>query len=261
MSSQLLDILFRSEKRKNILLMLQSGPREANSLLKDLKTTRQSMLPQIKILEDSHLVSHYEDIYELTRIGKLLVDEMIPLLGTLDVLDTDIDFWGKRNLDFCSSHLLKRLNEMKGCCILKPSLVNMYEINKDFIESSRTSRSLYFIFTFTHPELPPLISEFIESGKDTWIIVTKELYQKLKEEHPERVQRFIESGKVRYHVYQKDIKLSSFSLNDSCMILRLLTDDGSYDYKQIKCCNPISLQWGKDLFEYYLKDSTLITEI
>lgn len=261
MSSQLLDILVRSEKRKNILLMLQEGPRETTSLLDSLKTTRQSLLPQIKILEDSHLVSHYEDIYELTRVGKLLVDEMTPLLDTLDVIDIDIDFWGRHNLDFCPSHLLNRFDEMKGCCIVKPSLVNMYEINKDFIELSKTSRSLYLIFTFTHPEFPPLISEFIESGKDAWIIITRGLYQKLKEEHPERVQRFIDSGKVRYYVYPKAIELSSFTLNDSCMILRLLTDDGFYDYKQVKCCNPVSLQWGKELFEYYLKDSVLITEI
>lgn len=261
MDTRLLDVLFRSEKRKNMLLLLQNGPLETTELLKNLNTNRQALLPQIKILENSYLVTHYEDSYELTSIGKLIVSRMKTLLGTVDLLDTDIDYWGKRNMDFCHPFLLERIHELSSCCIVKPSLVNLYEINKDFIEMCGRSKDLYFIFTFTHPEIPPLVSQFIERGMNTHIIITRELHQKLKKEHSERVQRFIDSGKVRYYIYQGDIKLFSFTLNDDCMILRLLTEDGSYDYKQAVCCNPHAIKWGKELFDHYLKDSTLISEI
>lgn len=80
MSKQMIDVIFSSEKRKSILLMLQDGPEEMDFFLKSLDTTRQSLLPQIRVLEDHHLVFHYDDTYELTTIGKLIVDKMIPLV-------------------------------------------------------------------------------------------------------------------------------------------------------------------------------------
>jgi predicted transcriptional regulator len=47
-------------------------------LVKALNTTRQALLPRVRTLEDHYLVSHDRDTYELTSIGKLIVDEMIP---------------------------------------------------------------------------------------------------------------------------------------------------------------------------------------
>ncbi|WP_366931319.1 hypothetical protein [Methanolobus sp.] len=111
MKKLILDVIFKSEKRKNTLIILQEGPTEMENLLKYLETTRQALLPQTKILEDNYLVTHYNDTYELTIIGKLIVNEMIPLLDTIKLLDIDINYWGTRNLNFIPPHLLKILNE------------------------------------------------------------------------------------------------------------------------------------------------------
>jgi predicted transcriptional regulator len=106
MKKPLLDVIFASEKRKNALLLLQEGPRQMKALLTSLGTTRQALLPQMRMLEDHYLISHYEDTYELTTIGKLVVDKMAPLVSTLNVLDNDLDYWGTHNIDFIPAHLL-----------------------------------------------------------------------------------------------------------------------------------------------------------
>jgi predicted transcriptional regulator len=108
MKKSLLDVIFMSEKRKGVLLLLQKGAQEMEDLLVSLKTTRQALLPQIRVLEDHYLVAHYKDVYELTTIGKLIVDEMKPLVDTITVLDSDINYWGSHNLDFIPSLLLQR---------------------------------------------------------------------------------------------------------------------------------------------------------
>jgi predicted transcriptional regulator len=62
-------------------------------ILRSLDTNRQALLPQIRVLEEHYLVNHQNDVYKLTTIGKLLVDEMVPLLDIIEVLDIDIDYW------------------------------------------------------------------------------------------------------------------------------------------------------------------------
>lgn len=115
MKKRLLDVLFASEKRTNVLLFLQDGAKEMATLLELLDTKRNSLLPQMKILEEHHLIIHYNDTYELTTIGKLIVDDMIPLLDKTDVIDIDVDYWGSRDLDFIPPHLLEKIGHLKNC--------------------------------------------------------------------------------------------------------------------------------------------------
>ncbi|AFV22224.1 hypothetical protein Mpsy_0011 [Methanolobus psychrophilus R15] len=143
MKKMLIDILFMSEKRKETLLLLQDEAKEMEDLLRLLKTNRQSLLPQIRMLEEHYLVNHSKDTYELTTIGKLIVNEMAPLVSTTEVLDMDIDYWGAHNLGFIPSHLLERINELQKCKVLKPNVIEMFEINKDFVESAMKSNSIY----------------------------------------------------------------------------------------------------------------------
>jgi predicted transcriptional regulator len=49
MKKPLLEIVFMSEKRKGVLLLLQDGAKEMEFLLKSLNTTRPALLPQMKI--------------------------------------------------------------------------------------------------------------------------------------------------------------------------------------------------------------------
>ncbi|WMW22966.1 winged helix-turn-helix domain-containing protein [Methanolobus mangrovi] len=260
MKKSLLDVLFKSQKRKNMLIMLQEEPKKMETLLKTLKTTRQALLPQTKILQDNYLVTHYNDTYELTTIGELIVDKMTPLLDTIDFLDIDIDYWGTHNLDFIPPYLLKRLNENKNAEIISPSLVSMYEINKDFIEQAHSSGSLYFIFTFMHPSFPPTVYKFIDNNIDVSIIITKELLRKIKTEYYDDLKNHLMHENIKFYLYEQDIKIGSFALSDYHLILRLLSKDNEYDNKQLFFSDPKALQWGKDLFDYYLKDATLIAE-
>ncbi|TGC09437.1 helix-turn-helix transcriptional regulator [Methanolobus halotolerans] len=108
MMKSLIDVVFMSEKRKDVLLLLQDGTKEMKVILETLNTTRQALLPQIRILEEHHLVTDSDDTYELTTIGKLIVNDMVSVLSILNVFDVDVDYWGTRNLDFIPSHLLRR---------------------------------------------------------------------------------------------------------------------------------------------------------
>jgi len=127
----LLDIIFASEKRKNVLLLLQDGPKKMEFLLKSLHTNRQALLPQIRILDNHYLITHSHDVYVLTTIGKLIVDEMIPFLDTVESLESDIDYWGNHSLDFIPFHLLERISELGHCIDVCMSVPRFHDPPKD----------------------------------------------------------------------------------------------------------------------------------
>lgn len=260
MKKKLLDVLFMSEKRKQALRLLKDGAKETEYLLKSIGTTRQLFLPQIKMLEEHHLVIHYDDTYELTQIGKLIVDEMSFLLDTIDVLDYDIDYWGGNNFDFIPPHLLKRLNELGDCKIIDPGLAKAFAINKEFIENANKSSSLYLISTYIHPSIFSLISQLIEKDVSISFILSKELLQIFENEQHDELKHFIASEKVKFYLYNGDLRFLSLSLCDNLFILRSLSINNEISNKQILGNDPNSCQWAKELFDYYLEDSTLLYE-
>jgi len=261
MKKPLIDVIFASEKRKNILLFLKEGPQEMEHLLTSLDTNRQAILPQIRILEEHYLVSHTKDTYELTNIGKLLVDEVAPLVNTTEVLDIDIDYWGTHNLDFIPPHLLKRMNELGKCNIINPCISKMYEIHNNFHEATLLSESVFVVTTFMFPNFSMLSSELISRNITMHAIISTDLLDKMRNVDRAYFADLIKNKLFHFFVYSKKMDFISFAYNDHNLMLGLLTNSGDFDNKYVLCQGSCVLYWGKELFDYYLKDSVPITEI
>ncbi|MDD4247946.1 MAG: ArsR family transcriptional regulator, partial [Methanosarcina sp.] len=60
MNPNLLDLILFSEKRKDFLLLLKEGPKNAQEILDRLQVPRTALLPQIKKLKEQNLVIHDE---------------------------------------------------------------------------------------------------------------------------------------------------------------------------------------------------------
>ncbi|KXS42921.1 MAG: hypothetical protein AWU59_1389 [Methanolobus sp. T82-4] len=261
MSKSLIDIIFTSEKRKCALLLLKDGPLKMDSLLSSMETKRQALLPQMKVLTDNHLIYHHGDEYELTVIGEMIVDKISPLLNTVNLFDTDIDYWGSHDIDFIPPHLLERVYELGQGRVIKPSIADFYEVNTKIVETTMKSKSMRIISSFIHPDSFNKIEGFVASGVEITIIITRELYEKLRVEHYDEFKLLLENEKIRILLYPDKIGFIAFTQNAYCNFFRLLLKEGLYDNMLLFFCNPEALEWGNEFFEFYLKDSTPINEI
>jgi predicted transcriptional regulator len=106
-----------------------------------------------------------------------------------------------------------------------------------------------------------LLSDLIDEGVNLSLIFDSCLYSKIKRDNLDKLRKLVNSQQVALYLYPRNMHLFSFKANDSCLVLRLLTNEGTYDHKQLYCCSPNAAEWGRELFEYYLKDSMPITEI
>ena len=252
--------MFKSEKRKNLLLLVHDGPKDMEIILDSLKTTRQALLPQVRILEDHHLVTHKNDTYELTHIGELIVNKMIPLLEMTGVFEKDIDYWGNHNFDFIPSSLLRQISRCEETKYIRPHITELYELNKEFHEASKKSRSHYIITTFFHPNFPQLVDDLVSNGVSLYFIVSEELQDKLLTDHYENFKTIIQNESVHVFVCSGEIEFQFISTNDYYILLALLKNNGEIDSNYMLCHDKNAHEWGKEFFEHYLKDSIPITE-
>lgn len=260
MKKPLLDVIFASDKRKKVLILLSDGSQEMNHLLTSLKTTRQALLPQIKILEEHYLINHNKDTYELTTLGKLIVDKIIPLLDTVNFFDIDVDYWGTRSFAFIPPHLLRRIGELGKCLTITPTITDIYTVHDKFYEMSKKSTFHSVITTTFYPHFPKLIYELIPHNTHANIIISRELFNKLKTEDRTELVRILDNELTHLFVYPEKIGLLSFIYNEYCIMLSPLNNDGNFDNKHVECCDQDSLNWGKELFEYYLKKSNPVNK-
>jgi predicted transcriptional regulator len=261
MKKPLLDVIFASEKRMNTLLLLHDGPKEMEYILRSLKATRQALLPQVRILEDHRLVTGSNDVYGLTHIGKLLVDKMNPLMVTLEVFNDDIDYWGTHNLDFIPPHLFERLRELGKCKEVNLTLTESYQLNQEIVRTTFMSEAFYVITSFFHPDYPAVFTDMVQKDVKLYIITTKNVVDTMRTYHYEVFDRLLNSKSFNLFVHSKEMGIQVVAHNDHCLLLRLLTSEGHIDINHMLCSSPESLVWGKELFQYYLKNSQPVTEL
>ncbi|MDW7732662.1 MAG: winged helix-turn-helix domain-containing protein [Methanolobus sp.] len=261
MKKPLHDVIFTSDKRKNILLLLQNGPRKMENLLGSLETTRQALLPQIRILKDHHLIISKNDIYQLTIIGKTTVDEMVPLLETIKAFDSNIDYWGNHKLDFIPDHLFKRFNEVRDFQTIHPGAADAYELNQDVVKASYRSKSLYILTTFCHPDFPGMFADLIDKGISVHIVMSEKSLESVKCNYSDVCSKLLKSKLFHSYTYAKEMNFQELVYNDYYVLMRLLKNNGNADINYIVSSNPDSRDWARELFECYLKESMPVTEL
>ncbi|WP_292469252.1 winged helix-turn-helix domain-containing protein [Methanolobus sp.] len=261
MKKTLLDVLFASGKRKGSLLLLRDGAKKMKDLLNALDTTRTALLPQMRILEDHYLVSHHGDTYELTTIGKLVVDKMVPLLGTTDVFDEGISYWGTRNLDFIPSYLLEKIGELKNCEIINPPITELFSIHQSLNPEYKVSSTVYIVTTILYPGFNSIFTEMLERNVTIYYIVSQELLNKIRTEYRAEFANFMKNKSLNMYVYNKEMKFLYFTFDNVHSLITILKSNGEFDNKFILCRGQSAVDWTKELFDYYLKDSVLITKL
>jgi Predicted transcriptional regulator len=261
MKKDLLDIIFNSEKRKHVLLMLYDGQKEMPFILASLDTTRPALLPQMKILKESNLICQSGDNYRLTNIGKIVVDEMKPFLNTIETLDENSNYLTTHKVGGIPEDFLKRISDIRGYNLVEPTVVNAHEMNSDYLKVALASKAVYFVFTFMHPACPWILGQLADNNINVEIIFTRDLVDKLIEGWSEEFRHYIAYDNVKFYIYEKEVGISSLTVTDAGFLLRLLFSNDEFSNKQVLCLSPQGRQWGKELFDYYLKDAKPINHV
>lgn len=243
----------------DLLLLLQDGPKEKETILEKLGISSQKLSPQLTELTQSKIVACQDDNYVLTNMGNLLVTEISSMIEVLKFFHED--YWWNHRFNSIPSFLLTRLTRIKGWNLEKLDLPAVYEYNKEIHKETLLSTSASVFISTLPPLFFELAFEMQEKKVNLSIIFDVNLFNKIKSDNAEPIKKLINSEDCKVYTYPESSDLVLFLVNDSSLIFRLLTNEGTLDNKRLINRSQEAVQWGKELFEYHLKDSTQITEI
>jgi predicted transcriptional regulator len=191
----------------------------------------------------------------------LIVDRMSPLLRTVGALGADIDYWGSHILDFITYHLLERIGEIGECNTIIPAVPETHYILKKFQESSKNSGVLYSINTFFHPNFVDIFADLVRNNVEIHFILSQDLLDDMTDNYNKIFSSLIDTNKFHFYLHPKDLGFMSLGVNKYHLMLTSLQTDGFFDNKRILCNSQTAVEWGIDIFNHYLKDSTRIDKV
>jgi len=262
MSSPLLELIFLSEKRKEILLFLKDGPKTIEEIKIHLNAGLVAILPQLKKLKENFLVLKEDDTYSLSPIGISVAGKMQEMINVLNVFGYHYEYWTSHSVECIPAFLRRRIGELSNCKFSKPpDRTHLFEPHKEFVENLTKSRRINGTASIFHPLYPSLFLNFAKMGMDVSLIVTLPIYERIRGEYEAELREFLKFKNVSFYVYSKKMELSHV-VTDRFLSLTLPFSDGTFDHKEdVLCFDSAALQWGEELFAYYRNLSDKITEI
>jgi predicted transcriptional regulator len=256
----LLNIISASDKRRNLLILLNREPREWDEIRQILNVTSTGMLPQIKILEAEHLIVRDGRKFSLTPMGKVLSTQMEPLVRTLDLLDKNRKFWREHDLSVLPPEILCSIGDLGDYQILEIPDEDFFNVNL-FLENIAQAKMIKGVAHTVHPKYPQFFLTLAKNGVDSSLILTPSVYRVIKEKYRDLLEEWLDCGNVHLSVADSEIKFS-FVVTDQNVSLSFFYNSGAFDSKRdVVSVNPSARKWGETLFAYYQKQSKKIESL
>ncbi len=259
-SSGLLSILTFSDKRKDILFLLQDSPRTLSDIKDYFDVKSPEILPRLKEMEAANLITRQEGMYWLTSLGKVSAIHYKPFLDTLTAIETNEDFWRDHDLSAIPDVLLNRIQELKECRVIRDEHEHIYDTHKTFLENILSSAHCIGFSSIFLPGHPSMFLELARSNIPISIIATPNVFFKLKSEYSIEIEEFLKFKHASFHVY--DNAKIAFMVTDRFFTLSLFFKNGTFDPRNdLIGFDSSSIKWGEDLFKYYKENSVKITNL
>lgn len=252
--NDLLNVISASDKRRNLLILLNSGPLEWDEIRQALHVTATGMLPQIKILEEESLVRRDGRTYSLTPLGKVLTCRMEPLVRALEVLDKNRKFWREHDLTVLPHEILMNIGDLGEYRIVETPDEDFFSVTP-FLEKIARAKTVRGIAHTVHPKYPDFFLNLAKNGAETSLILTPAVFRIIREHYRGMLEEWLACPNARLYVPEREIRFS-FVVTDLNVSLSFFYNSGAFDSKHdIVSDEPSAREWGESIFAYYRKGS------
>jgi Predicted transcriptional regulator len=250
--ADLLSIVTTSDKRKKLLLLLQSGPKTMDEIRSTLKVTTTGMLPQIKILSSHGLVRKVDTNYQLTELGGVIAAHLDRLLGTLAVFEQEKQFWKNHDLSGIPLPLRMRIAELSKYHIISSGEEDLYESHSEFQEQILRSTTVHGYAPILHPIYPTFFLALARKGVEISLVLTDSVFARIEKKYGDLLNEGLRYPDASLFVTVENIRLA-FIVTDRYFSTGMFFQDGRFDTKlDVTSFEPSALAWGEDLFRHIL---------
>lgn len=254
----MIDLLLRSDKRRKILLFLKEGPKNIEEITALLGSSCTAVLPQMKKLIEKGLVRQENKIYRLSTVGMIVTEKLVPLLGTIEVFENNLEYWAQKDLTGIPAFLRLKLEMLSQYEVIEPQLNRMFEPPEEFINSLKKSTEIMYFSSFFQPCFSGFDQDFLMKRTDSTFIFTKNFFERISSPHSEEYDELLLPERANLYVYDGISSLVSLTVTERFMALMLLNKKGKLDQNLLISSESEAIEWGKELFMYYREISKKI---
>ena len=200
MESSLLDVLFLSEKRKNLLLLLLDGPKNIEEIKNILDVRSSPIMTQIKILMKQELIVENNRLYKLSSIGEILVPKMKTILETFNVFDKNHDYWINQDMTSIPPEFMDNIGKLGDYIEVNPDRNHVFEYPKEVVDHLSESEKVMIASSFFLPIYPSLCIELAAKGRDITLVFTEYVYDRMLNDYKRELEHFLNMKYTRLYV-------------------------------------------------------------
>lgn len=256
----LLNLILFSGRRKDILLLLNEKPRDFGEIKESLNVTSSSIQLHLKKMKDSGLITQKNKIYSLSDIGKIIVENMQPMLSTAELLGENTEYWLSHDLSLIPEFLLERIGELGHCELLEPDAGHIFETPQILRDSILSSKEILTFAAYFHPQAPSLYTELAESGAEIALCMTESVAQRLFLNNRIEAEKLSRAMNSRLFISRRSTTIPSLIVTDKVVAFKLFENNGKLRDQLILSFGERALCWGKELFKYYMEAAEPLNE-
>lgn len=251
-----LKLLTGSETRTNILLALRDGPKNLPELVLALGVRDTTVSHSLKPLVDARIVeAPPRGQYSLTAIGQAKAILLGSMLTGLATLEENSSFWASHDLSSIPQELLVRVGQLSGGVVMRDEPPTIWAAQNAFIDAVSKATHFWGVSPILGPGYEEMILGLLARGAEVNLILTDSVFKQIDKESLETAMSY--QGFNLYTI-EDGVKVA-FTVTDSLVSIALFNPDGSYDPSEdLICESPAAVEWGRSLFERFLRSAKLI---
>jgi len=247
-----------SEKRREVLFLLQEGPKTLDEIKDHLKASSSETIHYMRKLEEKNLIHKKEERYTLTDVGGVVAANLSTFFKTLNLFEENEKFWKEHDISGIPEEFRLRLYDLRNYKIFESTPTEVFKPHDTYVQNLLKSKSIKGVSPVLHPEYPKTVVMLAEKGVDISLILTKNIFEKIKKEHKKELEKYLSFKNASLKVCNEEIKVA-FTVSDVFLSMRLFLYDGTYDfYRNVITHEKSALKWGEELFRYFEKCSAKV---
>jgi predicted transcriptional regulator len=255
---KLIQSIYSSRLKIQILLSVAGGTKTLAELREVTGSTSQAIIPKIRGLERLALIEPLEHGYVLTPTGKIVAAKIGDFILTMGELTQHKEFWAGHDIDGIPHPFLGEIGELYDSEVKFDTTSNMFHVYSSFVKVLREGSYIHGISSVMSPEVADVLMERVVAGIPVELVVNRTIVTGLSQEpfaskietlHPYKHFRiWVTDEPLRVGITVTDKHLS-FGLNKK--------EPSVYDSSaDMTSSNPKAIAWAERLFRYYRDRST-----
>ncbi len=242
-----------SSVRAKIILSLNKGNKDLNTLKNELGLESSAALHSLKKLESQNILIKKENKYSLSSIGKLYAVKSESLFKSFYTVKKYKKIWLNHWIDGIPKNLLKEIKCLSNSFLVESTPIDIlkpYSHYTKLVNEAHEIRSISPIFYYPYIDL---YKNALKRNADMKLIVTPLILAKMTETAgADILNQILSSKNFKLYKIEEDVKVV-FTVTENFLSLGLFSTEGLYDATiNLVSYDEDAVKWGRELFNYYL---------